>query len=102
MLRDSAEFGRIQLCGPRLFVADVDRRVWFLSLVWTKWKGLFADVSLLMRSYAVEVDFKPLGITPEVVVNDTKRIEARKAIKKMFQERYTQGKNKWFFSKLRF
>merc|ERR1711966_105245 len=57
---------------------------------------------LMPTRYAVEVDFKPLAITPEVVVNDTKRIEARKAIKKMFQERYTQGKNKWFFSKLRF
>jgi large subunit ribosomal protein L27e len=62
----------------------------------------FTDVPFHVRSYAVEVDFKPLAITPEVVVNDTKRIEARKAIKKMFQERYTQGKNKWFFSKLRF
>jgi large subunit ribosomal protein L27e len=45
---------------------------------------------------------KPLGITPEVVQNSAKRIEARKQIKKMFQERYTAGKNKWFFSKLRF
>ena len=53
-------------------------------------------------SYSVEVDFKPLGITPEVVTNSAKRTEARKQIKKMFQERYTQGKNKWFFSKLRF
>merc|ERR1712216_214005 len=45
---------------------------------------------------------KPLGITPEVVANSAKRTEARKQIKKMFQERYTAGKNKWFFSKLRF
>jgi hypothetical protein len=28
--------------------------------------------------------------------------QARKQIKKMLQERYTAGKNKWFFSKLRF
>ena len=56
----------------------------------------------LSVSYSVEVDFKPLGITPEVVTNSAKRTEARKQIKKMFQERYTQGKNKWFFSKLRF
>ncbi len=53
-------------------------------------------------SYSVEVDFKPLGITPEVVGNAAKRTEARKKIKEMFQERYTAGKNKWFFSKLRF
>lgn len=55
-----------------------------------------------LYSYAVDVDFKSLGITPEVVVNDAKRTEARKAIKKIFQEKYTQGKHKWFFSKLRF
>jgi large subunit ribosomal protein L27e len=50
----------------------------------------------------VEVDFKALAITPEVVQNSAKRTEARKQIKKMLQERYTAGKNKWFFSKLRF
>ena len=55
-----------------------------------------------MHSYSVEVDFKPLGITPELVQNSAKRTEARKQIKKMLQERYTAWKNKWFFSKLRF
>ena len=57
---------------------------------------------LMPTRYSVEVDMKPLGITPEVVANSAKRTEARKQIKKMFQERYTAGKNKWFFSKLRF
>ena len=57
----------------------------------------------LLCSYSVEDDFKPLGITPEMCIGDgPKRTEARKAIKKMFQERYVSGKNKWFFSKLRF
>merc|ERR1711966_250135 len=54
---------------------------------------------LMPTRYSVEVDFKPLGITPEVVANDAKRTEARKAVKKLFQERYTAGKNRWFFSK---
>merc|ERR1711966_377247 len=57
---------------------------------------------LMPTRYSVEADFKPLGITPEVVANSAKRTEARKQIKKMFQERYAAGKNKWFFSKLRF
>ena len=67
------------------------------------------DVGLVQRadsnmccSYAVDIDFKPLGITPETVSNDAKRTEARKTVKKLFQEKYTAGKNKWFFSKLRF
>jgi hypothetical protein len=29
-----------------------------------------------MSSYSVEVDFKPLGITPELVQNSAKRTEA--------------------------
>ncbi len=53
-------------------------------------------------SYTVEIDFKAAGITADAVANPTKRTEARKAIKKLFQEKYTQGKSKWFFSKLRF
>ena len=57
---------------------------------------------ILCFSYSVEVDFKAAGVTSDAVANQTKRTEAQKAIKKLFQERYTQGKNKWFFSKLRF
>jgi large subunit ribosomal protein L27e len=32
----------------------------------------------------------------------SERITARKATKKLFEERFNSGKNKWFFSKLRF
>lgn len=39
--------------------------------------------------------------------NDTfkevsQREEAKKAIKKLFEERYQSGKNRWFFTPLRF
>jgi len=34
--------------------------------------------------------------------NTTARKEAGKAVQKLFTERYTSGKNAWFFSKLRF
>ncbi|KAK7205978.1 60S ribosomal protein L27 [Myxozyma melibiosi] len=42
-----------------------------------------------------------------VVSNDTfkepsQREDAKKAIKKAFEERYQSGRNKWFFTKLRF
>lgn len=50
----------------------------------------------------MEIDFKPAGITQDIMNNDGKRKEARKAVKTLFQDRYTSGKNKWFFSKLRF
>jgi large subunit ribosomal protein L27e len=63
--------------------------------------GPHPDKSFL-GSYAVEVDFKPMGITPETVANEAKRTDARKQIKKLLEEKYKAGKNKWFFSKLRF
>ena len=50
----------------------------------------------------MEIDFKAAGISSDVVTNQTKKVEAIKAVKKLFQERYAQGKSKWFFTKLRF
>ena len=39
--------------------------------------------------YSVEIDFKPARITQDVMGSDAKRKEARKAIKTLFQDRYT-------------
>lgn len=53
------------------------------------------------HSYSVDVDLKAV-----VVVDSFKdkpaRTEAKKAVRKVFEERYLTGKNKWFFEKLRF
>ncbi|KAI9023313.1 ribosomal L27e protein family-domain-containing protein [Hyaloraphidium curvatum] len=40
-------------------------------------------------------------VTTEALMDETKRVEARKAVKKAFEERYVSGKNSWFFKKLR-
>jgi large subunit ribosomal protein L27e len=40
-------------------------------------------------------------VTAEALADDTKRVEARKQVKKAFEERYNSGKNPWFFKKLR-
>mmetsp|Transcript_45733 Transcript_45733/g.107888 ORF Transcript_45733/g.107888 Transcript_45733/m.107888 type:complete len:137 (-) Transcript_45733:54-464(-) len=57
---------------------------------------------IMPTRYNVDLDLKALNITPETVGNPSKRGDARREIKKVFQEKFTAGKNKWFFSKLRF
>lgn len=39
---------------------------------------------------------------PEVVADPAKKKEARHQAKKLLEERYKTGQNKWFFAKLRF
>ncbi|KAG5463282.1 MAG: ribosomal L27e protein family-domain-containing protein [Olpidium bornovanus] len=52
--------------------------------------------------YGIEVDQFKQAVTPETFKEPTQRVAARRAIKKLFEERYTSGKNTWFFEKLRF
>ncbi|KAG5463641.1 MAG: ribosomal L27e protein family-domain-containing protein, partial [Olpidium bornovanus] len=52
--------------------------------------------------YGIEVDKLKQAVTPEIFNEPTQRVAARKAIKRLFEERYTSGQNSWFFEKLRF
>mmetsp|Transcript_31544 Transcript_31544/g.91403 ORF Transcript_31544/g.91403 Transcript_31544/m.91403 type:complete len:136 (+) Transcript_31544:48-455(+) len=56
---------------------------------------------IMPTRYTLDVDFKTT-VPADAATNPTAKTTARKDIKKVFQERYTAGKNKWFFSKLRF
>lgn len=57
---------------------------------------------LLPTRYTVEIeDFKSV-VSTETFEEPTQREEAKKAIKKAFEQKYQSGKNKWFFSKLNF
>ena len=64
---------------------------------------------LMPTRYALEVELKSI-VTTDLVngssANPTARQNARKEVKKMFEEKYNNslktGKNKWFFQKLRF
>ena len=57
--------------------------------------------------YALDVELKSI-VTADAVSssNPTARQNARKEVKKLFEEKYDAslktGKNKWFFQKLRF
>lgn len=55
---------------------------------------------LLPTRYTLEVDLKGV-VTPDVVDNSTKKVEANKEAKKLLEEKFKSGKNRWFFSKLR-
>ncbi|KAH9277056.1 hypothetical protein BASA83_000574 [Batrachochytrium salamandrivorans] len=60
-----------------------------------------------VKPFVKVVNFNHMMPTRLVVSNETfkepsQRRGARKAVKKVFEERYNAGKNKWFFQKLRF
>lgn len=57
---------------------------------------------LMPTRYNVEMVIDKSITTKETVKDPSKRRRARNMIKKLFEERYKTGKNRWFFSKLRF
>ncbi|CAL5219349.1 g1165 [Coccomyxa viridis] len=56
---------------------------------------------LMPTRYTLDVDLKSL-VTADVVDNSTKRIEVRKEVNGIMEEKFKTGKNRWFFQKLRF
>lgn len=57
---------------------------------------------LLPTRYTVEIEDFKAAVSTETFEEPTKREEAKKLIKKAFEDRYQSGKNKWFFTKLNF
>lgn len=56
---------------------------------------------IMPTRYTLDVDLKDV-VTPDVLQSRDKKVTAAKDIKKRFEERFKTGKNRWFFSKLRF
>ncbi|CAK0743452.1 60S ribosomal protein L27 [Coccomyxa viridis] len=56
---------------------------------------------LMPTRYTLDVDLKSL-VTADVVENSSKRIEVRKEVNGLMEEKFKTGKNRWFFQKLRF
>eukprot|EP00184_Porphyridium_aerugineum_P002955 CAMPEP_0184706414 /NCGR_PEP_ID=MMETSP0313-20130426/36748_1 /TAXON_ID=2792 /ORGANISM="Porphyridium aerugineum, Strain SAG 1380-2" /LENGTH=137 /DNA_ID=CAMNT_0027167967 /DNA_START=105 /DNA_END=518 /DNA_ORIENTATION=+ len=58
---------------------------------------------MMPTRYALDLGENLRTAVPNEAITDTAtRKEARKSVAKLFRERYNQGKNKWFFTKLRF
>ncbi|KAJ3007874.1 60S ribosomal protein L27A, partial [Thoreauomyces humboldtii] len=56
---------------------------------------------LMPTRYNLDIDLKQI-VSAESFKEPTQRVTSRKAVKKLFEERYNSGKNRWFFQKLRF
>ncbi|ORE18238.1 hypothetical protein BCV71DRAFT_291022 [Rhizopus microsporus] len=57
---------------------------------------------MMPTRYGLELEQIKGTIATETFKEPSQREDAKKLIKKLFEERYQTGKNKWFFSKLRF
>eukprot|EP00027_Filamoeba_sp_ATCC50430_P004281 CAMPEP_0168545470 /NCGR_PEP_ID=MMETSP0413-20121227/2980_1 /TAXON_ID=136452 /ORGANISM="Filamoeba nolandi, Strain NC-AS-23-1" /LENGTH=136 /DNA_ID=CAMNT_0008575579 /DNA_START=69 /DNA_END=479 /DNA_ORIENTATION=- len=57
---------------------------------------------LMPTRYGLDVTL-PTDIAPEAAsAPNSNRTKSRASVKKIFEERYKSGKNRWFFTKLRF
>jgi large subunit ribosomal protein L27e len=56
---------------------------------------------IMPTRYTLDVDLKGV-VTPETTDDSSKKTDANKEAKKLFEEKFKSGKNRWFFTKLRF
>eukprot|EP00249_Psilotum_nudum_P003437 c16823_g1_i2 orf=372-779(+) len=56
---------------------------------------------IMPTRYTLDVDLKSI-VTIERLESKAQKIDANKDTKAVFEERFKTGKNRWFFSKLRF
>lgn len=57
---------------------------------------------LFPTRYALDLEGLKSTVSNDTFKEVSQREEAKKAIKKLFEERYQSGKNRWFFTPLRF
>ena len=56
---------------------------------------------MMPTRYTLDLDLKA-AVTGEALEGADKRVAAGKEAKKLLEERYKTGKNRWFFSRLAF
>lgn len=61
-----------------------------------------ADTHLMPTRYTLELENLKGVLTNDTFKEVSQREDAKKTVKKAFEERYTSGKNRWFFTPLRF
>jgi large subunit ribosomal protein L27e len=55
---------------------------------------------LMPTRYTLELEGLKGAVTADTFKEVSQREEAKKTVKKTFEERYTSGKNRWFFTPL--
>ncbi|TPX63544.1 hypothetical protein SpCBS45565_g06530 [Spizellomyces sp. 'palustris'] len=108
--RDRIEDGEIAYCMTSMSIASKQWLGGLQAFFWLKsTRPHSMETSQEERSdhipitsrYNLDIDLKQV-VGAESVKEPTQRIQSRKAVKKLFEERYNSGKNRWFFQKLRF
>ncbi|KAJ1918115.1 60S ribosomal protein L27B [Tieghemiomyces parasiticus] len=57
---------------------------------------------MMPTRYGIELEELKDSIDEEKLKDPSMKVAAKKSIRESFEKRYTSGKNRWFFSKLRF
>ncbi|CAN6278287.1 unnamed protein product [Urochloa humidicola] len=57
---------------------------------------------LMPTRYTLDVDLKDVTAGPDALASRDKKVDACKTTKYRLEERFKTGKNRWFFTKLRF
>jgi large subunit ribosomal protein L27e len=57
---------------------------------------------IMPTRYTVDIDFKNVQVTQKTLKEPSKKRPSCRKVKRIMEERYLSGKNKWFFTKLKF
>lgn len=61
-----------------------------------------ADTHIMPTRYTIELENLKGTLTQDTFKEVSQREDAKKTVKKAFEERYQSGKNRWFFTQLQF
>jgi large subunit ribosomal protein L27e len=61
-----------------------------------------ADTHIMPTRYTIELENLKGTLTQDTFKEVSQREDAKKTVKKAFEERYQSGKNRWFFTPLQF
>jgi large subunit ribosomal protein L27e len=65
-------------------------------------KLIAVDTHLMPTRYTLELENLKGVVSADTFKEVSQREDAKKTVKKAFEERYTSGKNRWFFTPLQF
>ncbi|KAF8455272.1 ribosomal L27e protein family-domain-containing protein [Kalaharituber pfeilii] len=99
-------FGHALVAGIERYPAKVTKRMSKKTIgKRSKVKPFIKTINfnhIMPTRYTLELDTMKNLINQDTFKEPTQREEAKKVIKKALEDRYTSGKNKWFFQQLRY
>lgn len=69
---------------------------------YTRTALIVADTHIMPTRYTIELENLKGTLTQDTFKEVSQREDAKKTVKKAFEERYQSGKNRWFFTPLQF